>query len=113
MTNRRWLFAAILLVGGPALLPFSLEVISLIELLGLLGLSTIYTSYIQYLANHPNTQRALRLATCWDVQPQMRFSLDSVKAYPPLVFHMFPIQSVLIWVINILFLGTFIGWCII
>ncbi len=37
MRNRKWIFAAILLIGGPSLLPFSLEVISLIELLGFLG----------------------------------------------------------------------------
>jgi len=113
MKNRRWLFAAILLVSGPAILPFSLEIISLIELFGLLGLWTMYTSYAQYLVDHPKTTRALRLATCWDVQPQMRFSLDSLKAYPQLVFHMFPVRSVLIWTTNIWFLGALIWWCII
>ena len=34
MSNKKWMFAAILLISGPSLLPFSLEVISLIELFG-------------------------------------------------------------------------------
>ncbi|HHG3395245.1 hypothetical protein [Vibrio parahaemolyticus] len=42
MRNKKWVFAAILLIGGPSLLPFSLEVISAIELFGFLGLWTIY-----------------------------------------------------------------------
>ncbi len=42
MRNKKWVFAAISLIGGPSLLPFSLEVISAIELFGFLGLWTIY-----------------------------------------------------------------------
>ena len=105
MKNKRWLFAAILLIGGPSLLPFSLEVIVLIELFGVLGLWTIYASYAHYLVNHPNVKSALRVATSWDVQPQMLFPFSDLKAYPPLVFHMLPVQSVLVWSVNILFWG--------
>ncbi|MGF1689163.1 hypothetical protein L4C36_21250 [Photobacterium japonica] len=109
MNNKKWLCAAILLIGGPSLLPFSLEVIVLIELFGVLGLWTIYASYAQYLANHPNVKSALRVATSWDVQPQMLFSLRDLKAYPPLVFHMLPVQSILVWSVNILFWGGLAG----
>ncbi len=42
MRSKKWIFAGILLIGGPSLLPFSLEVISIIELFGLFGLWTIY-----------------------------------------------------------------------
>lgn len=94
MKNKRWLFAAILLISGSTLLPFGLEVVLLIEFFGLLGLWTMYAFYAQYLANHPNSKRALRLANCCDAQPQMRFSSYGLKTYPQLVFHMFPIQSV-------------------
>ncbi len=57
MRNKKWVFGAILLIGGPSLLPFSLEVISAIELFGFLGLWTIYSSYAEYLVNHPRLQK--------------------------------------------------------
>ncbi|ENJ1737881.1 hypothetical protein AB0559_004595 [Vibrio parahaemolyticus] len=110
MRNRKWIFAAILLIGGPSLLPFSLEVISLIELLGFLGVWTIYSSYAEYLVNHPRFKRGLRLATSWDFQPQMLFSPSELKACPQLVFHMIPVQSVTVWTLNILFWGG-LAWC--
>ncbi len=110
MRNRKWIFAAILLIGGPSLLPFSLEVISLIELFGFLGLWTIYSSYAEYLVNHPRFKRGLSLATSWDFQPQMLFSLSELKACPQLVFHMLPVQSVMVWTLNILFWGGVV-WC--
>ena len=102
MKNKKWLFLA-LLVSGPTLLPFSLGIISLIELFGFLGLWSMYASYAQYLVSHPHTQKALLVGTCWDVQPQIRLSFDNLKAYPQLLFHMFPIKSVLIWTVNIIF----------
>ncbi len=103
MRNKKWMFAAILLISGPSLLPFSLEVISLIELFGFLGLWTIYSSYAEYLVNHPRFKRGLSLATIWDFQPQMLFSSSELKACPQLVFHMFPVQSIMVWTLNILF----------
>ena len=105
MKNRKWIFAAILLIGGPSFLPFSLEVITLIELFGFLGLWTIYSSYAVYLVNHPRFKRGLCLATSLDFQPQMLFSLRDLKACPQLVFHMLPVQSVMVWTLNILFWG--------
>lgn len=110
MINRKWIFAAILLIGGPSLLPFSLEVISIIELFGLLGLWTIYSSYAEYLVNHPWFKRGLRLATSWDFQPQMLLSLRELRACPQLVFHMLPVQSVMIWALNIMFWAS-VAWC--
>ncbi len=110
MKNKKWIFAAILLLlSGPSLLPFSLEVISLIELFGVLGLFTIYSTYVEYLVNHPRFKRGLQLATSWDAQPQMLFSLSDLKSYPPLAFHMFPIHSVLVWSLNIIFWGSVAG----
>ncbi|MGR5325976.1 hypothetical protein [Vibrio alfacsensis] len=110
MRNKKWIFAAIILIGGPSLLPFSLEVISLIELFGLLGLWTIYSSYAEYLINHPRFKRGCRLATSWDYQPQMLFSPSELKACPQLVFHMLPVQSLMVWTLNILFWGGVV-WC--
>ncbi|WP_282150727.1 hypothetical protein [Vibrio diabolicus] len=71
MKNKMWFFAIILLIGGPSLLPFSLEVISIIELFGLLGLWTVYSSYAEYLIKHPRLKRGASLATCWDLQPAL------------------------------------------
>lgn len=110
MRNKKWMFAAILLISGPSLLPFSLEVISLIELFDFLGLWTIYSSYAEYLVNHPRFKRGLSLAISWDFQPQMLFSLSELKACPQLVFHMLPVQSVMVWTLNILFWGG-VAWC--
>ena len=110
MRSKKWIFAGILLIGGPSLLPFSLEVISIIELFGLFGLWTIYSSYAEYLVNHPRFKRGLRLATSWDFQPQMLFSLRELRTCPQLVFHMFPIQSVMVWTLNIMFWGG-VAWC--
>ncbi|OOF28278.1 hypothetical protein BZJ18_05320 [Salinivibrio sp. IB872] len=110
MRNRKWIFAAIFLIGGPSLLPFSIEVIALVELLGFLGIWTMYSSYAEYLVNHPRYKRGLCLATSWDLQPQMLFSASELKACPQLVFHMFPVQSVIIWTLNILFWSGLV-WC--
>ncbi|EHH3729817.1 hypothetical protein J7290_001537 [Vibrio parahaemolyticus] len=110
MRNKKWVFGAILLIGGPSLLPFSLEVISAIELFGFLGLWTIYSSYAEYLVNHSRFKRGLCLATSWDFQPQMWFSLSELKACPQLVFHMLPVQSIMVWTLNILFWGG-VAWC--
>lgn len=105
MKNKMWIFAIILLIGGPSLLPFSLEVISLIELFGLLGLWTVYSSYAEYLIKHPRLKRGASLATCWDLQPQILFSFRDIKVFPPLIFHMFPVQSVLVWSLIFTFSG--------
>ncbi|MDK9778372.1 MULTISPECIES: hypothetical protein [unclassified Vibrio] len=110
MKNRKWIFAAILLIGGPSLLPFSLEVISLIELIGVLGLWTIYSSYAEYLLSHPRLKRVLRFATSWDVQPQMLFLPREIKSCPQLIVHMLPIQSTMVWTANIMFWGG-LAWC--
>ncbi|KFK48206.1 hypothetical protein JS87_22915 [Vibrio vulnificus] len=110
MRSKKWVFAAILLIGGPSLLSFSLEVISAIELFGFLGLWTIYSSYAEYLVNHPRFKRGFCLATSWDFQPQMLFSLSELKACPQLVFHMVPVQSIMVWTLNILFWGG-VAWC--
>ncbi|HDY7997759.1 TPA: hypothetical protein ACGUON_004487 [Vibrio vulnificus] len=110
MRNKKWVFAAILLIGGPSLFPFSLEVISAIELFGFLGLWTIYSSYAEYLVNHPRFKRAVCLATSWDFQPQILFSPSELKACPQLIFHMLPVQSAMVWTLNILFLGD-VAWC--
>ncbi|EKF9749724.1 hypothetical protein Q5N45_12030 [Vibrio cholerae] len=110
MINKKWVFAAILLIGGPSLLPFSLEVISAIELFGFLGVWTIYSSYAEYLLNHPRFKRGLCLARSWDFQPQMLFSISELKACPQLVFHMLPVQSIMVWTLNILFWGG-VAWC--
>ncbi len=110
MRNKKWVFAAILLIGGPSLLPFSLEVISAIELFGLLGLWTIYSSYAEYLVNHPRFKIGVCLATSWDFQPQILFSPSELKACPQLIFHMLPVQSAMVWTLNILFWGD-VAWC--
>lgn len=112
MGNKKWIFAVILLIGGPSLLPVTLEIISLIEIYGILGAWTIYTSYAKYLANHPRSKRALRFATGWDYQPQMLFTLSELKTCPQLVFHMLPVQSAGVWTMNILFWGGMV-WCLI
>ncbi len=108
MKNKKWIFAAILLLGGPTLLPFSLELIGLIELLGFLGLWTIYSSYAQYLVNHPYVKEGVHLATCFDNQPQLLFSLSDLKSHPQLVLHMLPFRSILIWTIHLLFWGSLV-----
>ncbi|MBR9788327.1 MAG: hypothetical protein GYB40_10365 [Vibrionaceae bacterium] len=108
MKNKKWIFAAILLLSGPTLLPFSLELIGLIELFGLLGLWTVYSSYAQYLINHPYVKRGLRLATSWDMQPQLLFSLQELKTYPQLAIHILPFRSLLMWAIHVMFCGILI-----
>ncbi|CAE6948729.1 hypothetical protein ACOMICROBIO_FLGHMIGD_02979 [Vibrio sp. B1FLJ16] len=108
MKSKKWIFVVLLLLGGPTLLPFSLELIGLIELFGMLGLWTIYSSYAQYLLNHPHVKYGISLATSWDMQPQMYFSVQDLKAYPQLAVHMLPLRSIVLWSIHVLFWGSLV-----
>ncbi|MCG7500122.1 hypothetical protein MHO82_24985 [Vibrio sp. Of7-15] len=97
MKNKKWIFAAILIIGGPALLPFTLEFIMLVEVMSGIGVFVIYSSYAKYLLAHPYVKRFYSLVTCFDGRNTFAPDWSVVKDSPSLLVHALPVKSLLFW----------------
>lgn len=101
MKNKKWIFAAILLIGGPVLLPFTLEFIVLVEVMSGAGVFVIYSSYAKYLLAHPYMKRFYSLVTCFDSGNTFMPDWNFAKTSPSLLMHALPIKSLLFWFMNL------------
>lgn len=108
MKNKKWIFAALLLVSGPTLLPFTLEFIALIEVMSGIGVFVIYSSYAKYLLAHPYVRRFYLLVTCFDGGDSFVPDWSVVKKSPDLLIHALPIKSLLFWSINLFVVANWV-----
>ncbi|YCO04934.1 hypothetical protein ACB087_15700 [Vibrio sp. VNB-15] len=103
MNRKVWLFLAIILLSGPTLLPFGLEVISLIELIGVLGIWSLCSSYVLYLYSHPYTRRFWACITSPEQHLLIFIRMADLKRYPFLFIHLLPYRSVVAWSLPVVF----------
>ncbi|MBE5173211.1 hypothetical protein HJ046_18925 [Vibrio parahaemolyticus] len=109
MTYKQWLFAAVLLLSGPTLLPFTLEAIVLIEIIGMAGVVALYSAYSQWLFKHSLTVRACEVAKSLDIQPQRVITKPDLRYLPYLFPHYLPINTLLVSAIVTTFLFRLSG----